>query len=269
MLTREPGQELPAGRRVLTERLDLAAQALEQDVEVTDGTERAAEPAELLSKRLRPLGVEQVVSGAEEGAESPRRHPHLVQLLDVGAEPRARVVREDERSLLAQAGAERRGRGSVLRRLGHIGVEVQVERLEDLRPALAVGGAGSAQRFLDPAKRLLVAVEQLDLELVEAAGDALVVEDRDRVVDDLGAVGADALAPGAQAGDRLQPRPSQVPGEERQQIGGRRRRPRRLSPARAAPFPAGSFSCQRPLPFSTRWRSVTPLRPSRWSSVSW
>ena len=130
-------------------------------------------------------------------------------------------------------------------------MEVQVERLEDLRPALAVGGAASPQRFLEPAKRLLVAVEQLDLELVEAAGHALVVQDRDRVVDDLGAVGADALAPCAQAGDRLQPRPLRCPARSASRsAGGVAAGPAFSSSSRA--FPAGSFSCQRPLPFSRR-----------------
>ena len=39
--------------------------------------------------------------------------------------------------------------------------------------------------------------------------------------------------------------------------------------ARAARCPAGNFSCQSPFPFSTRCRSVTPRRASRWSAVSW
>ncbi len=191
------------------------------------------------------------MSGAEEGAEPSRRHPHLVQLLRVGAETRAGVVREHARALLAQAGAEHRRGVSVLGRFRHVRMEVQVERLEDLRPALAVVGPGSAQRLLDPAERPLVAVEQLDLELVEAAGDALMVEHRDRVVDDLGAVGADALPACAQAGDRLQPRPSQVSCEQRQQIGGQRRRRAGLLQLEPG-APDRSFSCQRPLPFSTR-----------------
>ena len=240
MPTRKTGQELAACRRILAERLDLDAQAPEQDVEVADRAERAPEPPELLSKRLRPLGVEQVVSRAEEGAESPRCHAHLVQLLYVGAEPRAGVVRKDERCLLTQAGAERRGGGSIFLRLGHIGAEVQVERLEDLRTALAVGGAGSAQRFLDAAERLLVSVEQLHLELVEAARDALVVEHSDVVVNDFGTVGTNALAPGAQAGDRRQRRASQVAPARRASRLGRGASGPPGSPARAAPARAAA-----------------------------
>lgn len=80
-------------------------------------------------------------------------------------------------------------------------LDVEIERLEDLRAQLGVAGTGLAQRLLDPFQRLLVALEQLHLELVEAARDLLILEHRHAVVHDLGAVRADAGAPRAQARD--------------------------------------------------------------------
>ena len=58
-----------------------------------------------------------------------------------------------------------------------------------------------AQLLLESPQRALVPVEQLDLDLPEAARDALALEHGDVVVDDLGALGANALPPRAQAGD--------------------------------------------------------------------
>ena len=95
-----------------------------------------------------------------------------------------------------------------------LGLEVEVECLEDLRAAFAVCSPGTTKLLLDPPQRLLVAVEQLDLEFLEAAGHALVVEDGDCVVDDLGAVGPHALAPGAQARDRHQGGAAKVSDEQ-------------------------------------------------------
>ena len=188
---------------------------LDQHVEVAHRAERAAEPAELGAERLRRLGVEQVAAGAEERPQAPRRHPQLVQLLWVGAEPRPGIVCEQLLGLLAEARAQdARGRG-VVAALERFGLEVEIERLEDLGPALAVGGACTAERLLESPQRLLVAVQKLHLELLETSCDPLVVEHGDRVVDDLGAVGPDPLATRLQAGDRQQRDAAKVAGEER------------------------------------------------------
>ena len=99
--------------------------------------------------------------------------------------------------LFPNAGAQRRGARLVVGLTGRLGLELEIESLEHLRAGLAVRGACAPELLLDPPQRLLVTVDQLDLELLEAAGDTLVVEDGDRVVDDLGAVDQDAFAAGA------------------------------------------------------------------------
>ena len=101
------------------------------------------------------------------------------------------------------------------------GSKVEVERLEDLRARLAVGSAGAAQRLLDPAQRLLVPFEQLDLELLEAARDPPLVDDRDLVVDDLGALRADARPLRAQPGEGQERLAAEVRGQEREDLLGR------------------------------------------------
>ena len=136
----------------------------------------------------------------------------------------------------------------------------RVESLKHLRAGLAVRGACAPELLLDPPQRLLVAVEQLDLELLEAAGDTLVVEDGDRVVDDLGAVGSDAFAAGPEPRDRQQHGATKVRDEQFQHVVRWRAGPARRPRARAARCPASSFSCQSPFPFSTRCRSVMPRR---------
>ena len=78
--------------------------------------------------------------------------------------------------------------------------------------------------FSEPAQGLLVAVEELHLELAEAPGDVLADQDGDGVVDDLGATRPNALASGAEAGNRLDAAAPEVRREERQHL---ERRPRR------------------------------------------
>ena len=144
-----------------------------------------------------------------------------MELFRIGAEPRSRIVGEHSLGLLPQARAQDPRRRAVVGALDGLRLEVEVERLEDLGPALAVGGSGAPERLLQPAQRLLVPVEELDLELLEAPRHALVVEHRDRVVDDLGSVRADPLAPGAKARDRQQLGAAQVTGEQPEQLGRR------------------------------------------------
>ena len=127
--------------------------------------------------------------------------------------------------LFPNAGAERRGARSVVWLGDGLGLEVEVECLEDLRPAFTVRRPGAAELLLDPPQRLLVAVEQLDLQLLEAAGDALVVEDGDGVVHDLSAVGPDALTAGPETRDRQQRGAAKVSDEQPQHVFRRRARP--------------------------------------------
>ena len=205
--------ELASFRRVTAESAHLGVQVLDQDVEVAHGSERTAQPAQLGAERPGRLLVEEIAACAQKCPQPPGRDAELMQLLGVGAEPRSGIVREQLLRLLAEAGAQHgRGRGAVaaLRRLG---LELEIESLEDLGPGLTVGCPGSAQGLLEAPQRLLVAVEQLHLELLEAARNTLVIEHRDGVVHDLGAVCPHALAMGAETGDRQQRHAAEMTGE--------------------------------------------------------
>ena len=148
-----------------------------------------------------------------------------MQLLGLGPEPRARIVGEHELDLLPNAGAQRRGARRVVGLACRLGPEIEVESLKHLRAGLAVRGACAAERLLDPPQRLLVTADQLDLELLEAAGDTLVVEDGDRVVDDLGTVGPDAFAAGPETCDRQQHGATKLSDEQFQHVVRWRARP--------------------------------------------
>ena len=88
------------------EQVRIATQVLHQHVEIAHRAERAAEPAQLGPQRAHPIGVEQRPGGAQDRAHPPRRHPHLVQLLRIGAEPGARMVADDRLVLGAQRGGD-------------------------------------------------------------------------------------------------------------------------------------------------------------------
>ena len=125
---------------------------------------------------------------------------------------------EHELDLFPNAGAQRRGARLVVGLTDRLGPEIEIESLKHLRAGLAVRGACAPELLLDPPQRLLATVEQLDLELLEAAGDTLVVEKGDRVVDDLGAVGPDAFAAGAETRDRQQHGTTEVSDEQFQHL---------------------------------------------------
>ena len=130
--------------------------------------------------------------------------------------------------LLPDAGAERRGaRSVVVARPTGSAWKSRSSAWKIFGRRLAVRRAGAAELLLDPPQRLLVAVEQLDLELLEAAGDALVVEDGDGVVHDLGAVGPDAFTAGAETRDRQQRGAAKVSDEQPQHVVRRRAGPAR------------------------------------------
>ena len=210
------------------ERLDLSPDVLEQDVEVAGRPERGAEPAELVAQLGGPVGVEQRPRGAQECARPPGRDPQLMEVLGVVAEARARIVREQALVLLRERGAEHFDGRCVRRRLGLFGRR-ELERAEDLRLEHALLRTGLEERLLEPFEARLVAVDQLDLELAEAGLHALTVEDRDRVVDDLRAVGEAALAARPQPRDAHELATAQVCDEQVEELRGRARgRPRHL-----------------------------------------
>ena len=206
------------------ERGSLDAQVVEQHIEVPDRAERGAEPSELGTKGVGPLLVDQRTTRAEECPQPPGRDPELVQALGVGAEPGTGIVREQP-SVLRSEGTRQVHRGARaggrLVRVERIG---EIERAEELRPALAVEGAGPPERLLEPAQRPLVSLDQLDLELVERARHPLSVEDRDDVVHDLRAVDPQPVAARPQPRHRHEPGAADERGQEVGDVG--RRRPR-------------------------------------------
>ena len=80
----ESGRETRGVGHHLVEPLDL-------DVEVAHGAQDAGEPAQLFSEGLGPHG-QHVREEGEGGAEAPGGHAHVVELLDVLAEPGPRFL---------------------------------------------------------------------------------------------------------------------------------------------------------------------------------
>ena len=250
---------------------DLAADVLEEDVQVARAGP-SADPSQPSSARSSSAHSSSSSGRAARRNARARRVATRIWCRSSGSVPSRvpGIVREEAVVLLRERrpGARRpeerpSGSCALLRRIGEIEDAVQL-RLEVARLRSRL-----AERLLEPAQRLLVAVEQLDLELAEARGHPLAVEHRDRVVHDLGAVRAHDLAPRPQARDAHELRPAQVGdagGRAAPSAAGRAGR-RFSSSMRAAP--RGSFSCQRPVPFSSRCRKVTPWRASRRSGVSW
>src|SRR4029453_8432647 len=102
----------------------------------------------------------------QDRAQASGGHAHLVKLLGVLADSRAGVVRADGLELRAQHGQD-----AVEGRRGRIGRfesdgEVESERAEELRRALAVDGAALAELGTETLEALVVArADQLDLDL--------------------------------------------------------------------------------------------------------
>ena len=100
---------------VRSDRVGVGHEPLHQHVEVARGPERAAEPADLVTERLRPRRLEKRPPRPEEGAQTPGGHAELMEVLRVRAEPDARVVEQQAPRLLAErdpeGGARRRSAG--------------------------------------------------------------------------------------------------------------------------------------------------------------
>ena len=211
------------------EQVGIRPQVIDQHVEIAHRAERAAEPAQLGPQRPHPVRVEQRPGGAQDRPHPPGRHPHLVQLLGIGAEPGAGVVADDRLVLRAQRGGHvLAGRGRPARGRGRRR-DLEVERLEQLRPGVGVGRPGLPQPADDGAQVGARAVDQLDLDLLEPARDPAPLEHRHRVRDDLGdlAVAGADQHPGTvrlQTRHRHGPGAAQVGGEQAEHL--RRSRPR-------------------------------------------
>ena len=112
----------------------------------------------------------------------------------IGAQPRPGIMVDELPMLNRERVLERLTRSRVRGKLGRLRIGREVQRAKELRPELAVLGPGLQQPALETPERALVAVEELHLQLAEALDDAPALEDRDRILDDLGAVSQDDLA---------------------------------------------------------------------------
>ena len=187
---------------------------LVQHVRVACRPEPRAEPAQLCAEALRPFWVDELPRRSEEGSRTASRDAHLMEVFRIGAQPRPGIV-VDELATLGRERASEHLAGRCVRGKRH-GRELgrEVKRAKELRPELAVLGPGLQQHALETPERALVAVEQLHLQLAEALDDAPSLEDRDRILDDLGAVSQDDPALRAHTGDLRELPIAQVDDQE-------------------------------------------------------
>ncbi len=115
-LALDVGEEIRTVWIAVAELADVGREPLEQHVEVAGGPERAAEPAELGTEAVCPLPIDEPPGGPQVGPELPGRDAQLVEILDVDAEPRARVVGKEPPELLLERQPERLERRRALRR---------------------------------------------------------------------------------------------------------------------------------------------------------
>ena len=217
-------------------RAALVPQAVGENVEVADRPELAAEPLEARAQVVAPRGLERVLGGLQERAQTADRDPQVVEFLRVGAESRPRVVRQDLAHLLGQSLPEDLGLPG--ERLSSVGRWLS-EHPEELRHEIPDPGALGG-RLPDRAERLVLSLDELHLGLVEAADDPALVEDGDGVVDDLGRAAAvrdtHAFSSRLQLGDRREVAPADERGRRSAiSLGGRAGPPGASISRRAAP----------------------------------
>ena len=247
----------------------LRLQVLDQDVEVAHRAEDTAEPLELIADGLGPGGVEQVTSRPEKRAEAARRNPHLVELLWIGAEPGAGVVGEHTLRLSAELRAQRRRPRSRRR-------QARPTRARSRGPAPGRPSDGSRRRRRPLGAAPSRAAAASSRPRRGAPLRALRSVRATRRWSSTATRSCTTSAPSARMPFRRVRRraigwsgsPRRYPARSDSRASGAfLAAPGSSSSSRASS--RGSFSCQRPLPFSSRYRKVTPRRASRWSAVSW
>ena len=151
---------------------------VEQDVEVSDRPEQAAEPAELRAQRLGPFGRDQAARGTEQRTRPACRDAQLVEGFRVLAEPDAWVVREHRLVLRDEERAKPLDGLAVRpRRSGRAGREDSLE----LRDAVAAPGTSLAKRLTEPPERCRIAGHDLGFDLRKGVRPTASVEDVDAV----------------------------------------------------------------------------------------
>ncbi len=188
------------------------AEPLDLDVEVAHGTEDGGEPTQLLAEGLGPHG-QHVREEGEGGPQAPRGHPHVVQLLDVLAEPGPRLLVAQHGELAPEHGVGQLADG----RLPADGGRAQIGRARDvlaegeqpgleLREAGGLEPAGGPQLVHDRLERAEPVRLDLDLDPAQLHGSLSVADDDDGVIErDLGRVdSADAQGEGPPARPHLE-----------------------------------------------------------------
>jgi len=170
-----------AGRRTIAgvEGGRCASKPCEEDVKIADIAEDGAEPLQLERQLLR-VGRDERGARAQQRSRTPDGDAHVVEALGIGAEPRARIVRENLVELLAEQAAEPFERG--LRWHGRL----EREHAEELRRQVARMSSGALELLRDATKPRRFALAQLDLELDELRGDPLRIHHGDLVDRHLG-----------------------------------------------------------------------------------
>ena len=162
------------------------------------GPSAGAEPAQLGAELLCPPGIQDRPRRAQERSCASGRDSHLVEILGIDAQARARVVIEQVAVLLHEREPECLTRGSVRGNRAGLAFDWEIERPEELRREPVLRRARSAQHALEAPERSLVAVDELDLDLAKSSSHPLRLEDRDGVLHDLSAVLHHDLTAGTQ-----------------------------------------------------------------------
>ena len=189
-----------------------ARQTLQLHVQVAHGPEQPSQPAELLAEDLGPDG-QHTLEQRQGGAQPSRRHPHVVQLLGILAEPRAGLLGPHHGELTPEHGEGEIPHGGPsgdvgrpeVRRPGDLLPEGQQPCLE-LGEARRLEPAGHAQLLHDRLQRVEPVGVDLDLDAAELHGALPGAHDDHRVVErDLRHVDtADPQREGAPAGAHLE-----------------------------------------------------------------
>ena len=177
------------GRRLL-DLGEVEEQPLTEHLAVADVAEDARDPGDLLAQPRGPRVVHERGEGLQAAADPPCGHAHLVDRVGL-VEAYPAVLLEQGQDVAGEVGAyDLAGRvvGGQPRRVHDVGRRgrQRAEGAPDLGDVPAGYGARGAEPRLHRVEQLGSARVQLDLELAEPRRDVLAVEDRDRVVGQLG-----------------------------------------------------------------------------------
>src|SRR5205823_903751 len=145
----------------------LSLDVLREHVEISRSSERRSQPPQLRAQIVRPPLVEERSRRSQKRSCPPRRDSHLVKVLGIDPQPGAGVVGQQPVVLLTQRRAQPLGWTRVWRkldgsrRIGELQDAIEL-RLEGTRLR-----SGVPKRSLEPTKRTLIALDQLDLQLAE------------------------------------------------------------------------------------------------------